>query len=325
MVGVRFLLSGEQCNICCGQGEAISGNPNLPPIEESIAVSFSVRKPYIKITVFAEKTTPPILEATCRPSIILRFQAQVTTWVRPVPLLLVPRLPPRPKAPSPFGSPSGAPGSSPGGVPAGAPGNQNKKVPGGLPGGFPSPSPPPNPGPTPQPNKYPGLHLGPALTRLLMAIRPAPGSGIGPAPSPNGVPKIGPSPFVSPPPVDPTKYPDSGFQPKIFTPNPLSPNPLTPSGFAPSPSPKNPNQTPPSPFVPNPKTGDPEPKAPPLIKPPTTPAPTHKPDEDIVDKIENLLVPIGIGLVGITNLVQPEKLREAANAASCESFAPWWL
>ena len=236
---------------------------------------------------------------------------------------------PAPKAPPPFRSPSGVPGSNPGGVPGsnpgGVPGDQTKRVPGGLPGGFPSPTPAPNPGPDPQPNRYPGPAPSPSPNPSPNGDPgPSPGPGIGPAPSPtptpNGAPRIGPSPFVSPPPVDPTKYPDTGFQPKIHTPSPLAPNPLTPTPLGPSPT--NPNQTPPSPFTPNPKTGDPEPKAPPLIPPPTTPGPTPKPDEDLLEKIKNLIIPLGIGLVGLTGLVQPEKLREAANQGSCQSFAP---
>lgn len=224
---------------------------------------------------------------------------------------------PAPKPPSPFGSPSGAPGGSPSGSPSGAPG--------GSPSGFPSPSPSPNPGPTPQPNKDPGSTPSPSPTPTPNGSPgPTPGAGVGPAPNrsptPNGAPKIGPSPFFSPPPVDPTKYPDTGFQPKIFQPDPLVPNPLTPTPL--DPSPKKPNQAPPLSFAPNPGTGNPEPKAPPVTPPPTTPQPPPKPDDDLFEKIKNLLVPIGIGLVGLTGAVQPEKLREAANAGSCQSFAP---
>ncbi len=217
---------------------------------------------------------------------------------------------PAPRAPGISGSPASSPGS----------------LPGGSPGSFPSPSPTPNPGPTPQPDKYPGGVPSPSPNPYPSPNgdpAPSPGPGVGapsPSPTPAPAPKPGPIPYTSPPPADPTKYPEPGFQPKILQPNPLTPNPLTPSPLNPSPS--NPNRDAPSPFIPNPGTGNPEPKAPPKVKPPKTPTPTPSPNDDLFKQIQNLIGPVTIALAGITALVQPDKLRDAAEAGSCRSFAP---
>ena len=241
---------------------------------------------------------------------------------------------PAPKAPSPFGSPSGTPKSSPSGTPGSSPNGALESSPNGapssLPRGFPSPRPAPNPGTEPQlqkqrqpeqqPSPYPfadppapkpGLNLGTAPgtspARTPASAVPSPSNfnsgNKAPAPAPGTSPNIKKNPA---PITDRSSFPDTGFQPLQFEPRPLLANPLTPRGFAP-----------------NPKTGEPEPKkAPPLTEPLKTPNPTLTPVEDLGKQIKDLLLPIGGLLAGITGLVQPEKLRAAANAGTCEAFSP---
>ncbi len=76
------------------------------------------------------------------------------------------------------------------------------------------------------------------------------------------------------------------------------------------------------PFYPNPTTGNPEPQNLPTTPTPTTPAPTQTPFDQFRDDLNKYLAPLAIGIAGITGLVQPEKLKEAANAGTCQSFAP---
>lgn len=225
-------------------------------------------------------------------------------------------LPTAPPSTAPAPQPNRYPGPAPGPNPEPAP--QPKRYPG------PGPAPGPNPGPTPQPNRYPGPVPTPnPYPTPNGRPGPQPGPGVGapsPSPTPAPAPKPGPLPYTSPPPVDPTKYPDTGFQPNIFTPNPLTPNPLTPNPLS---NPPKPNPNPPQKFTPNPKTGEPELKAPPLPTPaPKTPAPQPTPSDDLFKQIQNLVGPLAIGLAGITALVQPSAIKNAASAATCEAFSP---
>ena len=228
-----------------------------------------------------------------------------------------------PKAPSPFGSPSSSPGGSPSGSPSSSPGGSPSGSPSSSPSGspsssqskgpspFPSPAPAPNPGPQPQlqrqkqpePQPEPFPFAEPAPKPGLNLFAPP---GNSPAPTPAPTPSPQPNSYRSPPLADPTKYPDTGFQPNIFQPKLLSPNPLEPKNF-----------------TPNPKTGNPEPKAPPLILPsPRSEDPKADPNENLGKQIQ-----AGVGiltglLAGVTALVQPDKLINAAKEGSCRSFEP---
>lgn len=222
---------------------------------------------------------------------------------------------PAPTAPPPSTAPAPAPKPKPN-SPGDAP--EPNKYPG------PVPAPAPAPGDAPQPNKYPGGVPNPnPYPAPNGEPAPSPGTGVG-APSPSPTPAPAPSSFNSgnkapapapgtspsikknPAPLDaPSPYPDTGFQPDQFSPNPLVDNPLEPKKFAP-----------------NPNTGNPEPNAPPKTNPPKTPAPAPTPNDDLFKQIQNLIGPVTIALAGITGLVQPNALRSAANAGTCDAFAP---
>ncbi|WP_009632447.1 hypothetical protein [Synechocystis sp. PCC 7509] len=214
-------------------------------------------------------------------------------------------------------APVPVPGAPPLIAPSPAPNNPNpdqeeepKKSP------VPIPVPRPRPGDTPQPNRDPDPT--PSAPDFFPTFDPSPTPGVGvgspnPAPTPApGVPQIQNPTIVNP---------------RIYTPNlplvgnPLTPNPLpTPAPF--TANPLQPNPLSPSPFTPNPNTGNPEPLPIPVTPAPNTPAPTQTPIDDIRENINRYLGPIAVMAAGITALVQPERLREAANAGSCQSFAP---
>jgi len=228
-----------------------------------------------------------------------------------------------PPSAAPLPAPTAPPGTAPAPQPKRYPGPGPNPEPAPQPKRYPGPAPAPNPGPTPQPQPQLQKQPDPPPQPFPFAEpAPKPGLNLGappgssPSPTPAPAPKPGPLPYTSPPPADPTKYPDTGFQPNIFTPNPLTPNP----GL--KPSPLTPNPLTPSPFTPNPNTGNPEPKAPPLIPAPKTPTPQPTPSDDLFKQIQNLIGPLAIGLAGITALVQPNAIKNAASAATCEAFSP---
>lgn len=269
------------------------------------------------ITTFVTKL-PGVLSAKIKE--IRRLDNQPDTFGDPPPT--------NPSSSSAPGNSPGAPSAAPpSAAPSAAPGASGGKSPGGSPSPSPSPAPLPNPGPVPQPQPQlqkqpepqpnpfpfaepapkPGLNLGaPPGTSPSPTPAPAPSNfnsgNKAPAPAPGTSPSIKKDPL----PINaPTPYPDTGFQPDQFSPNPLVENPLEPKKFAP-----------------NPNTGNPEPKAPPKSDPPKTPAPAPAPNDDLFKQIQNLIGPITIALAGITALVNPNAIRSAANAGTCDAFAP---
>lgn len=208
--------------------------------------------------------------------------------------------------PPPLNNPtSSAPGNSlgaPSAAPPSAAPAPSPKAPGlssslsSSPGSSPSPAPTPNPGPTPQPQKQPT-----------------------PQPEPNPYPFADPSPrpglnLGAPPGASPS-------------PNP-SPAPSGQSNRSPSPAPApailiQPGGNPgPLTFGNNPTTGNPEPKAPPLTSPNKSPDPEKTTEENIGDQIKKLIGPLAIAIAAIDALVQPAKIRAAAESATCDAFAP---
>ncbi len=208
---------------------------------------------------------------------------------QPLPPTLAPL--PVPNAPllgSPSGSASGSPSGSP--LPAPIPDLPNNPLP-----ILPAPQIEPDFFPTVDPSPTPGIGTGapsPAPIPGMPIIREP--TIVNPRPSVPSLPLVG-NPLIP----HPLPTPDP------FTPNILQPNPLGPS-----------------PFTPNPNTGNPEPQPLPTTPAPTTPAPTTNPIDDIRETINRYLGPIAVIVAGITPLVQPERLREAAEAGSCRSFAP---
>ncbi len=238
------------------------------------------------------------------------------------PIYSAPGIPIRPPTPlPPTAAPSPVPVAPPITAPSPSPGTPPGVEP--PPNRHPGPAPTPAPGDTPQPNSPDPTPAAPDFFPIFDPS-PTPGTGTGapnPAPTPTapipGRPRIqeptilNPRPGTSPLPFVGNPLP----APAPFTPNPLTPNPLTPN-------PLTPNPLAPSPFIPNPGTGSPEPQVPPTPSPPTTPAPAPTPIDDFREELNRYLGPISIGIAGITGLVQPERLREAANAGTCQSFAP---
>ena len=220
-------------------------------------------------------------------------------------------------SPAPKAPPSVAPSPSPGITPGVSPGEtpQPKRYPG------PIPSPSPVPGSTPQPQKYPDLTPAPDFYPVPIGDPgPLPGPGVG-SPNPNPTPAPANVPFKEFP-AQPNKSPVP-VQLPINTPTiphaPLTPGmPLTTD---PNPGRRDPSFIP-QPFRSNPSTGNPEPKAPPLVTPNRSPDPPKDPNDDLGDKIR-----LGTGIIttilaGITALVQPGALQSAANAGTCQAFAP---
>lgn len=241
-----------------------------------------------------------------------------------------------PVAAPPNVAPSPSPGAPPIIAPSPAPNNPNpdREAP---PNRYPGPAPIliPNPGTTPQPDRY--ITPNPSPPEFFPQIDPAPTPGVGtgapnPAPIPPNAPERPTTPQTPTTPGRPRINEPIIVNPRVNVPslplvgNPLLPNPLpTPTPFTPNPltpNPLTPNPINPQPITPNPDTGDPEPRVPPIISPPTSPAPTPTPIDEIRENINRFLGPVAPALAGITALVQPERLREAANAGSCQSFAP---
>ncbi len=243
------------------------------------------------------------------------------------PIYSLPGVPVRPPTPLP---PTAAPSPVPVAPPITAPSPSPGRTPGvePPPNRHPGPTPTPAPGDTPQPNRPDPT---PAAPDFFPIFDPSPTPGVStgapnPAPTPAapipGMPRIQEPTILNPRPGTPP-LPFVGNPlpaPAPLTPNPLTPNPLTPNPL--TPNPLTPNPLAPSPFIPNPGTGSPEPQVPPTPSPPTTPAPAPTPIDDFREELNRYLGPIAVATAGITALVQPERLREAANAATCESFAP---
>lgn len=144
-------------------------------------------------------------------------------------------------------------------------------------------------------------------------------------PAPTAAPTATPTNTPIPTPADPTKYPDTGFQPNIFTPSkPFEPTPLTASPLKPTT------------FKPNPTTGKPEPETPTPTTPERSPDPEPTPLDKFRNDVNKVLTPLGVTVAGIAallnpvggkldqiqNQTNPEAIKNAAKAATCQTMEP---
>lgn len=171
----------------------------------------------------------------------------------------------------------------------------------------PTPAPVPTPKSTPQllPQPQPIGQPQPLTFREFQPLPfadPAPPLGLNLAPPPAAEP--------TPAPV-PTPTPNTNRSPVPFIPSaPFPPTILiTPGG--------NPG---PLIFTPNPSTGNPTPTPTPVTSP--TPERSPDPERPPLEDINRILGPMAIAIAGITALVQPNAIKNAAKSATCEAFAP---
>ncbi len=155
------------------------------------------------------------------------------------------------------------------------------------------PLPQPQPIGQPQPltfREFQPLPFADPAPPLGLNLAPPPAAEPTPAPVPTSTPNTNrsPAPFI----------PAAPFPPTIL---------ITPGG--------NPG---PLIFTPNPSTGNPTPT------PITSPTPERSPDPERppLEDINRILGPMAIAIAGITALVQPNAIKNAARSATCEAFAP---
>lgn len=157
----------------------------------------------------------------------------------------------------------------------------------------------PPPAATPTSQQLPGLQpIGQPQPIPIDQFSPLPFQEFAPRPGLNLVPPPYAEPTPSPP---PTAEPNSNKLPAptiLISPG-ASPGPLT--------------------FIPNPSTGNPTPTP---TTTPSTPERSPDPQRPPLEDIGKILGPMAIAIAGITALVQPNAIKNAAKSATCEAFAP---
>lgn len=297
IVGVYiYLASDGNCTYTIKSGLSPREGPVFPPQERYFVNSYHLRKPNIRITGITRVDNQPDTGGNPPPTNTPIYSSPGNSVATP-----------KPQAPTAAPPPAT-------GQPQGQPLPQLQQR---------TPTPAPTPTQTNQPLLQP-QSIGQPQPLTFREFQPLPFADPAPLLGLNLVPP--PAAEPTPAPV-PTPTPNTNRSPAPFIPSaPFPPTILiTPGG--------NPG---PLIFTPNPSTGNPEPKAPPTTSPIRSPDPEPTDLDKFRDTVNKLLLPIGLGVTGITallnpipgkvdqikNQTDPNTLKEISKSATCETFQP---